>query len=402
MMDFSALLYMFMYGFMTAFFFGMIALFILKKRNASGENAKYIFAISACAMGFLFVECITSTSIYTYSTLYADDVLLLEYLAKCEDMFEMLVIPLFGCILLGLSSVKPTKMHVAIIAQSVILILLSIFAATRSNIVYYASQVLTLCYSLVIIYLTHKNVKRYQIMLCRIYSNTSRRGTRWVLNFLYLLVVQFSSWFLLEMVFRNGVNIVIYNLLSIVVWCYYAKRVNEQNFDRKAMIAMMEDYEASKSEIANKSDHIDDSIAAVLDEGMNEMVDKVLQSDKKLELTGETFKRLGDLIYKYCVTERHFTDPDLTVIDLARAIGTNRTYTAKWFSDRGENFNSYINNLRIEYAERLLRTTNENINNIYMKCGYSTAHNFRRVFKMKYGCTPSEYRDRLKEENSEN
>lgn len=52
----------------------------------------------------------------------------------------------------------------------------------------------------------------------------------------------------------------------------------------------------------------------------------------------------------------------------------------------------YIRHRRIEKACALLRTTDQPISDIYVKCGIESANYFSRIFKMEMGITPSEYR----------
>ena len=96
-------------------------------------------------------------------------------------------------------------------------------------------------------------------------------------------------------------------------------------------------------------------------------------------------------IQRYCVEERHFTDPDLTIVDLARGIGTNRTYVWKFFCQQGTSFNNYINELRSDYAAELLRTTNQTVAEIGIMAGYRTTNTFIISFKKHFDCTPKQY-----------
>jgi len=49
-------------------------------------------------------------------------------------------------------------------------------------------------------------------------------------------------------------------------------------------------------------------------------------------------------------------------------------------------------NTRIQYAQYLLKTTNDPINKIAEDCGYLNPEHFMRQFKKKVGATPSQYR----------
>ncbi len=56
------------------------------------------------------------------------------------------------------------------------------------------------------------------------------------------------------------------------------------------------------------------------------------------------------------------------------------------------NFSDYLNQLRIEAAMNLLKTTEMNINEISEMVGYNSQHYFSRIFKKYTGHVPTEYR----------
>ncbi len=55
------------------------------------------------------------------------------------------------------------------------------------------------------------------------------------------------------------------------------------------------------------------------------------------------------LLAKHCVDTRLYLQHDLTLQQLAQAIGTNRSYLSQYFSRQGITYNTYINNLRINH-----------------------------------------------------
>jgi YesN/AraC family two-component response regulator len=56
-------------------------------------------------------------------------------------------------------------------------------------------------------------------------------------------------------------------------------------------------------------------------------------------------------------------------------------------------FSTYLNALRMEHAEKLLRTTAKPVKEIAVSCGYSDALYFTRVFHKKHGIAPTRYRE---------
>ena len=87
-----------------------------------------------------------------------------------------------------------------------------------------------------------------------------------------------------------------------------------------------------------------------------------------------------------------FCNPELSLQDLALAIGTNRTYLSRWFVEHDTTFYNYINGLRIDYAGHLLLSTDYAVTLIQLKSGFVNKSTFRKYFMDRYGCTPSEYR----------
>lgn len=69
-------------------------------------------------------------------------------------------------------------------------------------------------------------------------------------------------------------------------------------------------------------------------------------------------------------------------------------YVCKLFSRHlGTTFTAYLTNIRMDEAAILLKTTQKAVKEISFTCGYTDYFYFCRVFRDKYGCTPSEYRE---------
>ena len=61
----------------------------------------------------------------------------------------------------------------------------------------------------------------------------------------------------------------------------------------------------------------------------------------------------------------------------------------------GTTFSAYMNALRMDRAEKLLRTTYKPVKEISVMCGYSDAVYFARVFNKAYGMSPSRFRETI-------
>lgn len=86
---------------------------------------------------------------------------------------------------------------------------------------------------------------------------------------------------------------------------------------------------------------------------------------------------------------------NLTLENLAPLFGYNSSYLGKLFSKTvGENFNSYLDHIRIERSKELLMNEDAKIYTIAEKVGYRNADYFHTKFKKYTGMSPAEYRKR--------
>ena len=96
------------------------------------------------------------------------------------------------------------------------------------------------------------------------------------------------------------------------------------------------------------------------------------------------------LLQKYCIDAQLYLQHDLTIIQLSKAIGTNRLYLSQYFSSRGMNYNAYINDLRINHFIRLYREAvaaqrSFAIKQLAHESGYRSYNTFSDAFKRKTG-----------------
>lgn len=95
--------------------------------------------------------------------------------------------------------------------------------------------------------------------------------------------------------------------------------------------------------------------------------------------------------------EKIFLDPNLNLIDLAETLGTNRTYISQFLNNEMHcSFYDYVNTLRIEFAGELLKTSDDKIEFISVRSGFSSITTFRRIFLKHYGVTASAFRKKIR------
>lgn len=88
----------------------------------------------------------------------------------------------------------------------------------------------------------------------------------------------------------------------------------------------------------------------------------------------------------------HFHEP-ISVADAAAIAGYTPNYFNSCFrSQMGIPFGEYLRNMRLSYAENLLRASEMPVTEIAFEAGFSSLSHFSRSFREKYGCAPQEYR----------
>jgi len=94
--------------------------------------------------------------------------------------------------------------------------------------------------------------------------------------------------------------------------------------------------------------------------------------------------------------DENFLNADICVLSVTEAFSIPeaqlqriiRMYT-------GKSFHAYIEGKRMEHAARLLTETDAPVSKVLQECGYFTTSTFYRAFKMYYGDTPSNYREKF-------
>lgn len=90
--------------------------------------------------------------------------------------------------------------------------------------------------------------------------------------------------------------------------------------------------------------------------------------------------------------ETHYQE-DLRIGDVARRNFVTPSYLSHLFQKNcGFSPKYYLQRVRLTQAARLLEETDENVTAIAEKCGFRTANDLIRAFKLRYGCTPLKHR----------
>ncbi len=84
---------------------------------------------------------------------------------------------------------------------------------------------------------------------------------------------------------------------------------------------------------------------------------------------------------------------DITLNDIAELANMSTSTVSHFFKRRtSRTFSTYLTDIRIGNAARLLIDTTRSINDIAYDCGFGNISNFNRVFKKYKNCTPRDFR----------
>jgi AraC-like DNA-binding protein len=94
------------------------------------------------------------------------------------------------------------------------------------------------------------------------------------------------------------------------------------------------------------------------------------------------------------IARNHFSDPDLSLRNVASEAGISLRYLQKLFTARGTTCSRFIQSLRLDHAARLLSRrklakSGQPLTEIAYACGFRDYAHFSRTFHIRFGCTPS-------------
>ena len=101
-------------------------------------------------------------------------------------------------------------------------------------------------------------------------------------------------------------------------------------------------------------------------------------------------------IVEYVEGSKAWLNPEFSLDDLCRAIGSNRTYVSSELNATSARFNSFINRYRVKEAIRLFTEQPElDIEDVLERSGFNAKTTFYTVFKDATGMSPAAFRQAL-------
>ena len=113
----------------------------------------------------------------------------------------------------------------------------------------------------------------------------------------------------------------------------------------------------------------------------------------------EDYNYIGALLTERCAATGLYLQPDLTLAQLALALGVNRTYLGAYFAQSGTTYNAYVNGQRVEHFERLYAKSvglgrSVTARQLSEESGFRNYNTFATAFKRMRGVTVAEWMKR--------
>ncbi len=213
-------------------------------------------------------------------------------------------------------------------------------------------------YAWFIVFFGYFKGKKYVIFMRKNYSNIDKMDISWLKTSFFFTIVSQLSW-LFTSIYASSLVDIIYYLSCIIMWVvvlYYSWDFHPITIEKE-----------SPNDLISQNSNTPPLPIGKLE--------KVIE-ERKLYL-----------------------NPNLTVIDLANELNTNRTYVSNYLSQYvGRTFYEYINSLRIIKMSIPLIEQHPEFTFEYVatESGFASISTFRRAFIKEMGMTPSQYASKCK------
>lgn len=329
----------FVYG-MCSMFYASTAYFFWRKgpdRLSRLVTTLLLLSLAQCIKDLFFIS----------DSLLGNDIVWLRITAV-----DMVIIPFYVFILKELCEPGLLTIRTAILNLAPYLILIPIFFATSSLLIFYIEVIGSAIYGTYYAVWTLFAAKRYNQRLKQRFSYDENINLGWLRTIVFSFFVILGLW--LVDCFIINVNVeFIYLLGSLTLWiflCYFIYRHN----------CVIDDLEAQEEPVSREP---------------------VITSD------------LSSRIEQLFEIKKIYLSPDLSLSDIAEMVGSNRTYVSRFFNnDENGSFFDYVNRYRIRHAVALLIDTDEKIESVAELSGFNSRQTFYRVFSKAKNMSPAQFR----------
>ena len=297
----------------------------------------------------MFVTCLEN---FSDLVLLAAGVYFDGHVWNVTSAADMIVVPLYGLVLGELVRPGETAVRSMLLQAAPFVVLPAVLAATGRVEVYYANIAVAAVSGTAYLVSTLVEIPRYHRKLKELFSYEENINLRWLRTIILFFYGILALW-VIDCVVRHVFNELVYMVCSLVMWVFIS-------------------YFMYRHE---------------------NVIDELRPLRRQAGAADDAPVDIGAAVHRLFVVEKLYLTPGLKLSDVAKRVGTNRTYLSQYFNrEGGTSFYDYVNSLRIDHAERLLAETDCTQEKVAESSGFNSLSTFLRAFKARHNCTPLEYR----------
>ncbi len=267
------------------------------------------------------------------------------------------------------------------------------FVIANTSYYYIIRTFLALLFNIGCVYFAYSKVRMFSWNIFKVLSNFKKLNFIWLKVILAISVFLWVYWliiFFCEVFFMSQLPVMyMYNVLYlfialvVLIFGYFAVL---KPYVPEAYIRASNEIELSKASSP------EDSTVFLSDTTLQDSENISLQKEPAIE--NNLYKNYFDQLEKYMETTKEFQNPDITLMDISKALQTtsfNISKAIKIHSGRGS-FYEYINHYRLSYFLMLLaKPENEQftINALALQSGFSSSTTLNKYCKKITGATPA-------------
>lgn len=320
---------------------------------------------------FWLMLCLLAISAFEFYVFFIDD-FLGNQMRPVTNMLQLMAVPLCLMVIYTVTHERSMPWPWGLANSLPYVFALLAYLPTDSQTVYYGLMLFAAIHTVGILVYGFIAIRQYNKTLLANFSADDRYSVNW-LRYILVLCIGLAVVWTIATLQGAWPAIIIYNLLCVIIFsmlCYFVYR--QEN--------MLEVLSASADgdDTDNLSDFASDSLE-------NATEDDSCQ-------TAYPFADRFDTVFS---KGKIYLNATLTLNDLARELGTNRTYLSNYLNQElHTTFYEYVNQWRVRRAKELLRETDLLLEEVALLSGFNSMSSFRRYFSAHTGMSPLEYRKR--------
>ena len=324
--------------------------------------------LQKAVFGLMFYLLVIST--FEFYLFFIDN-FLGNQIRPVTNMLQLTAVPLCLLMIYVLTHDRPMPWPMASAHSLPYALALAVFLATESTTVYHALFLFAAFHAIGILCYGFIAVKQYNKELLANFSSDERLSLNWLRYLLMFYAVLAVTWGIATN-YESPLAAMVYNLLCVLIF----GMLNYFVYRQESMLEALAD-------------------SSIKDTGEPALQDKVQGADGQTDNTDSTSYPFADRLEAVFSKGKIYLNATLNLNDLAREIGTNRTYLSNYLNQQKHTtFYEYVNQWRVRRAKELLRSSNAPLEDIALQSGFNSMSSFRRYFTGHAGMSPLEYRKR--------